>query len=78
MVTWAWDELEGSWTMGKPSRVRVGEQDAAGWVRQEDQGRVKVFRSDRGHLGLEVEALTAYDAQVVAWPDCADYREALD
>ena len=76
MTTWAWDEIEGSWTMGKPSRVRIGEQDAAGWTRAQDEGRVKVFRSDRGQLGLEVEAWTAYDAHVIARTDCFDYREA--
>ena len=77
MTTWAWDEVASRWAQGKPSRVRVGEQDAAGWTRQQDEGRVSVFLSTRGQLGIEVEAETALDAHMVASADSSAYREAF-
>ena len=70
-----WDEIHGDWSMAKPSRVRVGEEDAAGWLRLEDQGPLKVFRSKAGHLALTVEARDKREAHEIAMVNSQEYRD---
>ena len=70
-----WDEIRGDWSMGKSSRVRVGEEDPAGWKRLEDQGPLKVFRSALGHLSLSVEARDQREAHEIAMVNSQEYRD---
>ena len=82
MQRFSWDELGDEWLDEKGwdrdhRDLEVGEQDEWGWTRQQDQGVVRVFRSDRGHLAIEVSAESVNEADKLARRDCADYADFL-
>lgn len=72
MKTYIWDEIG-----MEIVKVTNPEQIDGDWTEQLPEGNVRVFISDRGHVGLQVEANTEAEAHM-AFLSVRPYREMTE